>query len=64
MNENCVVCHRKIEVAIFKGSDYCSDQCKKAAGADVSSVGTHMFVTTEEYQKILKGRLASNGKRS
>jgi hypothetical protein len=54
--ELCVVDGKPIQVTIFQGSGFCSDQCRKAAGNDISSVGTFMFVTTTERKKIMKGR--------
>lgn len=48
----CSVCENKIEVMAFKGTPFCSDTCKKKGGADVPSVGTHMFVTTAEKRMI------------
>lgn len=32
---NCQNCGRPIEVAIFRGEDWCSDDCRKALGADI-----------------------------
>lgn len=52
----CKNCDKKIQVAIFKGSGYCSIDCKKALGDDVSSVGTHMFVTRDEKKMIDQAR--------
>ena len=49
---DCLVCGRGIEVAIFKGSGYCSIDCRKKAGLDTSSVGTYMFVASDEKQLI------------
>lgn len=54
--ELCVVDGREISIPIFKGSGFCSIDCRKEAGADVSSVGTVMFVTTDERHKIMKAR--------
>lgn len=53
---HCLNCGKAIEVIIFRDSDYCSDQCRKAAGADVSSVGTYMFVTEKEKHQIKEAR--------
>jgi hypothetical protein len=40
----------------FKGTNFCSVKCQKIAGKDVSSVGTIMFVTSEEKEMITRGR--------
>lgn len=31
----CHNCLQPIKVAIFRGGDYCSDQCRKALGKDI-----------------------------
>lgn len=41
----------------FQSAPFCCDDCKRAAGADVSSVGTYMFLTTEE-AALIKNRRA------
>lgn len=48
----CRVCFKKINVMAFRGTEFCSDVCRKKAGADVSSVGSYMFVTNEERNLI------------
>lgn len=40
----------------FRGTDFCCVDCKKQADMDVSSVGTIMFVTSEEKEAIDKVR--------
>lgn len=54
-NETCP-CGNKIEVMAFRGTGVCSLKCKKEFKGDVSSVGTFMFVTTEEHAAIKAGR--------
>ena len=54
--ELCVSHGRPIETMAFRGTGFCSEDCKKIAGADVSSVGTVMFVTREERTKIMAAR--------
>ena len=54
--ELCVSHGREIKTMAFRGTGFCSVECKKEAGADVSSVGTIMFVTNEERNKIMKSR--------
>lgn len=49
-------CGKKITVAIYKGTGTCSENCKKKYKGDTSSVGTFMFVTTEEKDKIMENR--------
>lgn len=51
-DDNCKQCGTKIEMMAFRGSGFCSDQCKKDAGVDRPSVGTYMFVTTDEKRMI------------
>lgn len=51
-NGRCTVCTKKIKIQIFKGTGFCSKECKKAAGHDVSSVGIYMHVTNEERDMI------------
>lgn len=52
----CENCGGYIYVTAFKGEPFCSIDCKKALGLDVSSVGTFMFVTHEEKRSIESGR--------
>jgi hypothetical protein len=52
MTEFCKVDGEPIEVMAFKGTGFCSVNCRKEAGDDVPSVGTHMFVTTAEKRMI------------
>ena len=52
----CKNCNKNIEVTIFRGSGVCSVDCRKALGLDVSSVGTMMFVTTEEKHTVEEAR--------
>lgn len=54
--ETCKVCGAEIQIAIFRGTEYCSVLCKKAGGQDVSSVGEYMFVTAEEASSIRRLR--------
>ena len=54
-NPNCPHEGRIITMA-FRGSGFCCDDCRKAVGADVSSVGTYMFLTTEEAELIRNRR--------
>lgn len=54
--ELCVSHGREIKTMAFRGTGFCSEDCKKLAGADVTSVGTIMFVTTEERHRIMKAR--------
>lgn len=55
MNEVCF-CGKPITVMAFKGTKVCSVVCKKKYIGDVSSVGTFMFVTTEERNAIVDAR--------
>lgn len=52
-HETCVQCGGKVLVMAFRNTGICSDECKKAAGRDTPSVGTHMFVTRDE-QKLIQ----------
>jgi hypothetical protein len=45
-----------IEVMAFRGTGVCSVVCKKKYKGDVSSVGTFMFVTTEERKNLIEAR--------
>jgi hypothetical protein len=54
--ELCITHGREIKTMTFRGTGFCSIECKKEAGADVSSVGTIMFVTLDERDKIMKAR--------
>lgn len=49
-------CGVEITVAAFKGSGFCCVDHKKEYGMDVSSVGTIMFVSTEEKAEIDRAR--------
>ena len=40
----------------FRGTGFCSVNCKKKYGKDVSSVGTIMFVTSGEKAAIEEAR--------
>ena len=55
MEEICP-CGKKIEMQAYKGAGVCSLNCKKKYKGDVSSVGTIMFVTTEERDRIMEAR--------
>lgn len=50
--EYCSVDGKVIKTMTFKGTGFCSVECRKKAGDDVSSVGTHMFVTASEKRII------------
>jgi hypothetical protein len=52
MEEKCRHCDGPVQVMAFRGTGICSVDCRKALGLDVSSVGTMMFVTTEEKEMI------------
>lgn len=54
--ELCKVDNKPIKVMAHRGTGFCSIDCRKKAGDDVSSVGTIMFVTTDERHKIEKRR--------
>jgi len=54
--ELCITHGREIKTMAFRGTGFCSINCRKEAGADVSSVGVVMFVTREERDKIMKAR--------
>lgn len=54
--DNCVFCGDPIQMAAFKGTGFCCIDHIKAAGADVSSVGTVMFVTKDEREAIMMAR--------
>lgn len=54
--ELCISHGREIKTMAFRGSGFCSIECRKLAGDDVSSVGTIMFVTIDERKKIMKAR--------
>lgn len=56
MEDTCINCGSKIETMAFRGTGVCSEDCKKVVKGDVSSVGTFMFVTTDEAAKIREGR--------
>ena len=49
-------CGKKITVMAFRGTGFCSVNCKKKHGKDVSSVGTIMFVTSGEKAAIEEAR--------
>lgn len=55
MEESCY-CGNKITMQIYKGTGVCSLNCKKKYKGDVSSVGTIMFVSTDERDKIMEAR--------
>lgn len=59
MDNNCTNCGRQILVMAFRGTGFCSVNCKKASGIDVGSQGTLTFLTREERQIIEESR---NGK--
>lgn len=52
MDDTCKVCGKPVLVMAFQGTSICSVKCKKDAGLDISSVGTMMFVTSEEKEMI------------
>jgi hypothetical protein len=52
----CESCGHEILVMAYKGTGACSVRCRKQLGRDVSSVGTMMFVTTDEKERIEHGR--------
>lgn len=54
-NTHCQ-CGAKIETMAYRGTGVCSDQCRKRYLGDVSSVGTYMFVSQDEKDKIMEGR--------
>lgn len=61
MNTTCIVCHKPIKVMAFRGSDFCSDDCRKKSGADIKAEGTMMFVTPEEAAQIKRRREFRSG---
>ena len=54
--ELCLIDGKEIKTMIYKGTGFCCIDCMKKAGRDVSSVGTIMFVTFEEYELIKEKR--------
>lgn len=59
MDEICKTCGTTIQVMAFRGTGYCSVDCKKAAGIDHATQGTLTFLTREEAAMIKENR---NGK--
>lgn len=61
----CNNCGKTIQVMIFRGSGYCSIDCKKALGLDHAPYGNMMVVTASEQQFVEKRRrslAAKNGR--
>lgn len=54
----CTNCRKTIKVAIFKGTGYCSVNCKKAAGIDHVDYGKAdlMLVSRDEAAMVEKRR--------
>lgn len=60
MDDKCIACGNEIKVAIFKGSSFCSVDCKKSSGLDTPSVGTYMFLTRHEADALNRARAIRN----
>jgi len=63
MPENtCKTCGNEIMIQVFKGTGFCSVNCKKAVGIDHVAYGESemMLVTREEQTRIHAERAQSN----
>lgn len=54
MKDFCENCGRKIEVTIFRGEGFCSDDCRKALGRDVTAGGTTMVLLAPDEKATIE----------